>query len=66
MPSVSFEVERPAAFQRAHVFLRIALLIVLGWLGLTDDPVAPYNRTTGLLTYELAKKPAYAAYKAAK
>jgi hypothetical protein len=33
MPSVSFEVERPAAFQRAHVFLRIALLIVLGWLG---------------------------------
>jgi Domain of unknown function (DUF4389) len=33
MPSVSFEVERPSAFQRAHVFLRIALLIVLGWLG---------------------------------
>lgn len=33
MPSISFEVERPPAFQRAHVFLRIALLIVLGWLG---------------------------------
>jgi hypothetical protein len=38
----------------------------LGWLGLVDDPVAPYNRTTGLMTYELAKKPAYVAYKAAK
>jgi Domain of unknown function (DUF4389) len=33
MSSVSCEVERPPAFQRAHVFLRIALLIVLGWLG---------------------------------
>jgi hypothetical protein len=38
----------------------------VGWLGLLDEPVAPYNRTTGLMTYELAKKPAYAAYKAAK
>ena len=33
MPPVSFEVERPPAFQRAHVFLRIAVLIVIGWLG---------------------------------
>jgi hypothetical protein len=33
MLSVGFEVERPPAFQRAHVFLRIALLIVIGWLG---------------------------------
>ena len=38
----------------------------MGWLGLLDEPAAPYNRTTGLMTYELAKKPAYAAYKAAK
>jgi hypothetical protein len=38
----------------------------VGWLGLLDEPVAPYNRTTGLLTYELAKKPAYYAYKRAK
>lgn len=30
---VSVEVERPPAFQRAHVFLRVALLIVIGWLG---------------------------------
>jgi hypothetical protein len=30
---VTFEVERPAAFQRAHVFLRVALLIVVGWIG---------------------------------
>jgi uncharacterized protein DUF4389 len=29
---VGIEVERPARFQRAHVFLRIALLVVLGWL----------------------------------
>lgn len=33
MASVSFEVERPPAFQRAHVFLRLALLVVIGWLG---------------------------------
>jgi Domain of unknown function (DUF4389) len=30
---VAFEVERPPTFQRAHVFLRIALLIVIGWIG---------------------------------
>jgi uncharacterized protein DUF4389 len=30
---VSFEVERPPTFQRAHVFLRIVLLIVIGWVG---------------------------------
>jgi hypothetical protein len=30
---VTFEVERPPVFQRAHVFLRIALLVVIGWLG---------------------------------
>jgi hypothetical protein len=29
---VSFEIERPPAFQRAHVFLRVALLIVIGWI----------------------------------
>jgi uncharacterized protein DUF4389 len=30
---VTFKVERPLVFQRAHVFLRIALLVVIGWLG---------------------------------
>ena len=30
---VTFDVERPVAFQRAHVFLRVALLIVVGWIG---------------------------------
>jgi hypothetical protein len=30
---VSFDVERPPLFQRAHVFLRLALLIVIGWIG---------------------------------
>jgi hypothetical protein len=30
---VAFEVERPRVFQRAHVFLRVALLIVIGWVG---------------------------------
>jgi hypothetical protein len=29
---VGFEVERPPVFQRAHVFLRVALLIVIGWI----------------------------------
>ena len=29
---VTFEVERPPTFQRAHVFLRVALLVVVGWI----------------------------------
>jgi hypothetical protein len=33
MSSVTLELERPPVFQRAHVFLRIALLVVVGWLG---------------------------------
>jgi hypothetical protein len=30
---VTLEVERPPVFQRAHVFLRVALLVVVGWIG---------------------------------
>jgi Domain of unknown function (DUF4389) len=30
---VVFDVERPPAFQRAHVLLRVALLVVIGWIG---------------------------------
>lgn len=30
---VRFEIERPPVFQRAHVFLRLVLLIVIGWIG---------------------------------
>jgi uncharacterized protein DUF4389 len=30
---VTFEVERPPGFQRAHVFLRVGLLVVIGWIG---------------------------------
>ena len=30
---VTFEVERPPVFRRAHVFLRVALLVVIGWIG---------------------------------
>jgi hypothetical protein len=33
MTPVGFEVDRPPAFKREHVFLRVALLIVFGWLG---------------------------------
>lgn len=29
---VSFDLERPVSFDRAHVFLRVALLIVIGWI----------------------------------
>ena len=29
----SFDVKRPPVFERAHVFLRVALLIVIGWIG---------------------------------
>jgi hypothetical protein len=30
---VSLDINRPPVFRRAHVFLRIALLIVIGWIG---------------------------------
>jgi Domain of unknown function (DUF4389) len=30
---VTVDVERPPVFQRAHVFLRVALLVVIGWIG---------------------------------
>jgi Domain of unknown function (DUF4389) len=30
---VTFDVERPPVFQRAHVFLRLGLLIAIGWIG---------------------------------
>jgi Domain of unknown function (DUF4389) len=30
---VTFDLEHPAAFRRAHVFLRLLLLIVISWLG---------------------------------
>jgi hypothetical protein len=30
---VTFDVERPPVFQRAHAFLRMGLLVVIGWLG---------------------------------
>jgi hypothetical protein len=33
MHPVSVELDRPPTFQRAHLFLRVALLIVIGWLG---------------------------------
>jgi Domain of unknown function (DUF4389) len=33
MPPVTFGVERPPVFQRAHVLLRVALLVVVGWIG---------------------------------
>ena len=32
-PVITVDVERPPVFQRAHVFLRVVLLIVLGWIG---------------------------------
>jgi hypothetical protein len=31
-PPVTLDVERPPRFQRAHVFLRIAVLVVIGWM----------------------------------
>jgi hypothetical protein len=30
---VTIDVERPPVFQRAHVFLRVGLLVVIGWIG---------------------------------
>ncbi len=30
---VTFDVERPSEFRRVHVFLRLALLVVIGWIG---------------------------------
>jgi hypothetical protein len=51
-----------AAFKQANAHPYIA---DVGWLGLLDEPAAPYNRTTGLLTYALKKKPSWIAYKRA-
>lgn len=51
-----------AAFTQAN---RTSYIKDVGWLGLLDEPLAPYNRTTGLLTYKLRKKPAYYAFKRA-
>jgi Domain of unknown function (DUF4389) len=31
--AVTFDLERPPAFQRAHVFLRVVVLVVIGWIG---------------------------------
>jgi uncharacterized protein DUF4389 len=31
--SIGFDLERPPAFRREHVLLRIALLVVIGWIG---------------------------------
>lgn len=33
MASVTLDLERPLAFQRTHVFLRLALMVVVGWIG---------------------------------
>jgi Domain of unknown function (DUF4389) len=30
---IDFDIERPQTFDRAHVFLRVALLVVIGWIG---------------------------------
>jgi hypothetical protein len=30
---VTFDVERPPVFRRGHVFLRLALLVLVGWIG---------------------------------
>jgi uncharacterized protein DUF4389 len=30
---VTVKIERPSAFQRGHVFLRVALLVIVGWIG---------------------------------
>ena len=30
---VTIEVDRPPVFQRGHVFLRVALLVLVGWIG---------------------------------
>ena len=52
-----------AAFREAN---RTSYVAGVGWLGLLDEPVAPFNRTTGLLTFALQKKPAYFAYQRAR
>jgi hypothetical protein len=52
-----------AAFREAG---RTNYVAGVGWLGLLDEPEARFNRTTGLLTYDLRKKPAYFAYQRAR
>ena len=31
--AIAFDVDRPPVFQRAHVFLRVGMLVVIGWIG---------------------------------
>ncbi|HEY6779705.1 MAG TPA: hypothetical protein VI111_02055 [Thermoleophilaceae bacterium] len=53
-----------AAFQIAH---RTSWIAALGWIGLLDEPVTlDRHLTTGLMTYEGHRKPAYRAYKRAR
>ncbi len=52
-----------AAFREAG---KTSYVAGVGWLGLLDEPLAPFNRTTGLLTYNLQRKPAFFAYQQAK
>jgi hypothetical protein len=53
-----------AAYRIAHTSPFVA---GLGWIGLLDDPASDrIGRTTGLMTYEGKRKPAYFAYKRAR
>jgi hypothetical protein len=66
-----FYVSRSEQARWVRVAYRIAraspFVASLGWIGLLDDPVSdPVGRTTGLMTYEGARKPAYYAYKRAR
>jgi hypothetical protein len=46
---------------------RSSFIAAFGWLGLLDDPTTvPHGLTTGLMTWEGERKPAYFAYKRAR
>jgi hypothetical protein len=46
---------------------RTPFITAFGWFGLLDDPVAePGGLTSGLMTWEGERKPAYHAYRRAR
>lgn len=60
---------RQASFLSAayRIARRAPYIAGLGWIGLLDDPLSvPQNLTTGLMTYEGRRKPAYHAYRRAR
>jgi hypothetical protein len=47
---VSFDINRPQTMSRAHVILRIALLVLVSWFAGSGEGVGPLNEPQPQLT----------------